>query len=130
MPKLTQKDLELIEFNKLFKKLILDVSNQKKDDAILWDIRNKIKTAIDINPTLVIEKVSKWLFLFKNEIRNNDVSYFLNLDLAPYVKNGHDEILYIIIELKKLIRKMTSNDLLDEVRKLLTICESYKRQSD
>ncbi|VVB70996.1 Uncharacterised protein [uncultured archaeon] len=126
MPKLTQKDLELIEFNKLFKKLILDISNQKKDDAILWDVRNKVKTAIDLNPTLVLEKVSKWLFLFKNEIRNQDVSFFLNLDLSRYVKNNDDEILYIIIELKKLIKKMNSVPLLDEVRKLLSICEAYK----
>jgi hypothetical protein len=137
---LTKEESDIIdEFHRCVFKLIRICKKIEPNNMDIEWLQNKLSLARDIDPLLIIHRARDKVWIYRNEILNRDMDFFMNNKFNQFIKNDENKtFMYTLVNLikkrflerseeeKKMIWDL-SNDLLAAVVKYKKITGDYKQ---
>lgn len=75
-------------FNRGIKALTVSLYNLAKTDATIWRAKERVVTAVSVEPLLVINLVGPYLYKYKDQIYSGDDQFFVENDYGQELRDA------------------------------------------
>lgn len=117
------------DFNRIIKKLVLDLYNHDRNDSTVFRLKEEIKLGADLSPEILIMDAGPYLMKYKDQIYSGDDSFFINRNVEDIVDEGvSNEVLDLTHKIKVVWEDLDEEEQIDykeNVQSLLNLYIDY-----